>query len=43
MNSMKRAFVSVMAVAALTGTALADMKKEIGPGEAARPTRTMTG
>jgi putative spermidine/putrescine transport system substrate-binding protein len=33
MNSMKRAFVSVMAVAALTGTALADMKKEIGPGE----------
>jgi putative spermidine/putrescine transport system substrate-binding protein len=33
MKSMKRAFVSVMAIAALTGAALADMKKEIGPGE----------
>ncbi|WP_119392402.1 ABC transporter substrate-binding protein [Taklimakanibacter lacteus] len=33
MKSIKRAFISVLAVAALTGTALADMKKEIGPGE----------
>jgi putative spermidine/putrescine transport system substrate-binding protein len=33
MKSMKRAFVSVIATAALIGPALADMKKEIGAGE----------
>ena len=33
MKSMKRAFVSVIAIAALVGPALADMKKEIGAGE----------
>lgn len=33
MKSMKRAFVSLVAIAALSSTALADLKKEIGAGE----------
>ena len=33
MKSMKGAFVSLVAIAILSGTALADMKKEIGAGE----------
>src|SRR5438552_8837322 len=33
MKSMKGAFVSLVAIATLSGTALADMKKEIGAGE----------
>ena len=33
MKSMKRAFVSLVAIAALSGGALAEMKKEIGAGE----------
>ena len=33
MKSMKRAFVSLLAIAALSGSALAEMKKEIGAGE----------
>jgi putative spermidine/putrescine transport system substrate-binding protein len=33
MKSVKRAFVSLVAIAALSGTALADMMKEVGPGE----------
>jgi putative spermidine/putrescine transport system substrate-binding protein len=33
MKSAKRAFVSLVAIAALSGTALADMMKEVGPGE----------
>jgi putative spermidine/putrescine transport system substrate-binding protein len=33
MKSAKRAFVSLLAIAALSGSALADMMKEVGPGE----------
>ncbi|TMJ40576.1 MAG: ABC transporter substrate-binding protein [Alphaproteobacteria bacterium] len=33
MKSMKGAFVSLVAIATLSGTAVADMKKEIGAGE----------